>query len=123
MQRCLEQVCQVHERLPPGGILVFLTGQREVEELCKRLRTRYSSSNKTQTSTGTQGMCCMCLALPTFAEGNMKQAPMLCSLQARRLQRLRKAARRTLTTLTTTMRSKTVRAQLRWCRCCHYSAL
>ena len=33
------QVSQIHQQLPPGGILVFLTGQREVEALCKRLRT------------------------------------------------------------------------------------
>ena len=32
------QVCKIHRQLPPGGILVFLTGQREVEQLCKRLR-------------------------------------------------------------------------------------
>ena len=32
------QVCKIHRQLPPGGILVFLTGQREVEHLCKRLR-------------------------------------------------------------------------------------
>ncbi len=37
----LMQVCQIHERLPPGGILVFLTGQREVEYLCRRLRSKY----------------------------------------------------------------------------------
>ena len=35
------QVCQIHERLPPGGILVFLTGQREVEYLCRRLRSKF----------------------------------------------------------------------------------
>ena len=34
----LLQVCKIHRQLPPGGILVFLTGQREVEQLCKRLR-------------------------------------------------------------------------------------
>ncbi len=33
------QVSQIHRQLPPGGILVFMTGQREVESLCKRLRT------------------------------------------------------------------------------------
>lgn len=32
------QVCKIHRQLPPGGILVFLTGQQEVEQLCKRLR-------------------------------------------------------------------------------------
>ena len=32
------QVRQIHQRLPSGGVLVFLTGQREVEQLCRRLR-------------------------------------------------------------------------------------
>ena len=36
------QVVQIHERLPPGGILVFVTGQREVEHLCQRLRTKWA---------------------------------------------------------------------------------
>ena len=34
----LLQVRQLHRALPPGGVLVFLTGQREVEALCRRLR-------------------------------------------------------------------------------------
>ena len=42
----VRQVCQIHERLPPGGILVFLTGQREVEYLCRRLRTKYGVKQK-----------------------------------------------------------------------------
>lgn len=33
-----KKVKQIHRGLPPGGILVFLTGQREVEELCRKLR-------------------------------------------------------------------------------------
>ncbi len=36
------QVCKIHRQLPPGGILVFLTGQREVEHLCKRLRQAFA---------------------------------------------------------------------------------
>lgn len=33
-----KKVLAIHKRLPPGGILVFVTGQREVEYLCKKLR-------------------------------------------------------------------------------------
>ena len=36
------QVCKIHRQLPTGGILVFLTGQREVEHLCKRLRQAFA---------------------------------------------------------------------------------
>ncbi|XP_052202814.1 ATP-dependent RNA helicase DEAH13 [Diospyros lotus] len=32
------KVLAIHKRLPPGGILVFVTGQREVEYLCRKLR-------------------------------------------------------------------------------------
>lgn len=33
-----KKVLAIHKKLPPGGILVFVTGQREVEYLCRRLR-------------------------------------------------------------------------------------
>ncbi|KAK1367944.1 RNA helicase [Heracleum sosnowskyi] len=32
------KVLWIHKNLPPGGILVFVTGQREVEYLCQKLR-------------------------------------------------------------------------------------
>lgn len=33
-----KKVLYIHKKRPPGGILVFATGQREVEYLCKKLR-------------------------------------------------------------------------------------
>ncbi|ERM99068.1 hypothetical protein AMTR_s00101p00092980 [Amborella trichopoda] len=33
-----KKVMSIHKKLPPGGILVFLTGLREVEHLCRKLR-------------------------------------------------------------------------------------
>ena len=33
-----KQILSIHKRLPQGGILVFVTGQREVEYLCQKLR-------------------------------------------------------------------------------------
>ncbi|XP_024025869.1 ATP-dependent RNA helicase DEAH13, partial [Morus notabilis] len=33
-----KKVLAIHKRLPQGGILVFVTGQREVEYLCRKLR-------------------------------------------------------------------------------------
>ncbi|CAZ83426.1 unnamed protein product [Tuber melanosporum] len=36
-----KKVCKVHRRLPPGGILVFLTGQNEITHLLKRLRKTF----------------------------------------------------------------------------------
>ncbi|RZC76808.1 hypothetical protein C5167_000963 [Papaver somniferum] len=35
--QAFKKVMSIHKRLPPGGILVFVTGQREVEYLCKKL--------------------------------------------------------------------------------------
>lgn len=41
MGAAYKKVCAIHRKLPPGGILVFLTGQREVEDLCKKLRKAF----------------------------------------------------------------------------------
>nr|XP_056715451.1 probable ATP-dependent RNA helicase DHX37 [Euleptes europaea] len=38
---CFRKVCKIHRMLPPGGILVFLTGQAEVHSLCRRLRKTF----------------------------------------------------------------------------------
>ncbi|PIA61252.1 hypothetical protein AQUCO_00300647v1 [Aquilegia coerulea] len=38
MGQAYKKVMAIHKRLPAGGILVFVTGQREVEHLCKKLR-------------------------------------------------------------------------------------
>lgn len=32
---------RIHRELPPGGILIFVTGQREVLNLCKRLQAAF----------------------------------------------------------------------------------
>eukprot|EP00873_Tetraselmis_striata_P022552 jgi/Tetstr1/442816/TSEL_030900.t1 len=37
-----KKVCRIHRELPPGAVLVFLTGQREVEHLCKQLRATFA---------------------------------------------------------------------------------
>ncbi|KAI9270879.1 P-loop containing nucleoside triphosphate hydrolase protein [Sporodiniella umbellata] len=36
-----KKISKIHERLPAGGILVFLTGQNEITQLCKKLRKKY----------------------------------------------------------------------------------
>lgn len=36
-----KKVRQIHKKLPPGGILVFLTTQQEIEDLCEQLRRHY----------------------------------------------------------------------------------
>ncbi|EPX73969.1 ATP-dependent RNA helicase Dhr1 [Schizosaccharomyces octosporus yFS286] len=43
-----DKVCKIHNRLPAGAILVFLTGQQEVEQLCSMLRKRFNRSYRPQ---------------------------------------------------------------------------
>jgi ATP-dependent RNA helicase DHX37/DHR1 len=37
-----KKVCKIHARLPPGGILVFMTGQSEIMGLCRKLEAKYA---------------------------------------------------------------------------------
>ena len=37
-QGAIKRVNKIHNKLPPGGILVFLTGHREIEDVCSQLR-------------------------------------------------------------------------------------
>eukprot|EP00013_Stygamoeba_regulata_P028851 CAMPEP_0177647604 /NCGR_PEP_ID=MMETSP0447-20121125/10387_1 /TAXON_ID=0 /ORGANISM="Stygamoeba regulata, Strain BSH-02190019" /LENGTH=978 /DNA_ID=CAMNT_0019150197 /DNA_START=144 /DNA_END=3080 /DNA_ORIENTATION=+ len=41
VQDTFVKVCRIHRKLPEGGILVFLTGQREIEHLCRLLRREF----------------------------------------------------------------------------------
>lgn len=36
-EEAYKKVCQIHRKLPAGGILVFLTGKKEITYMCKRL--------------------------------------------------------------------------------------
>lgn len=38
------KVRQIHKKLPPGGVLVFLSTQREIENLCDLLQTHYAQN-------------------------------------------------------------------------------
>ncbi|KAG1772266.1 P-loop containing nucleoside triphosphate hydrolase protein [Suillus occidentalis] len=37
----VKKAAKIHARLPPGGILIFLTGQNEIQGVCKKLEARY----------------------------------------------------------------------------------
>ncbi|KAG7380675.1 ATP-dependent RNA helicase dhx37 [Phytophthora pseudosyringae] len=37
-----KKVIKIHKKLPEGGVLVFLTGQREILQLCRKLSRTYS---------------------------------------------------------------------------------
>ena len=40
------KVCKIHNKLPAGGILVFLTGKRDIEYFCDKVRKRFDSTYK-----------------------------------------------------------------------------
>ncbi|KAK0504014.1 P-loop containing nucleoside triphosphate hydrolase protein [Armillaria luteobubalina] len=37
----IKKTTKIHTRLPPGGILIFLTGQNEIQGVCRRLDNRF----------------------------------------------------------------------------------
>ena len=37
--------CKIHSRLPEGNVIVFLTGKREILDLCKKLQDEFSGIN------------------------------------------------------------------------------
>jgi ATP-dependent RNA helicase DHX37/DHR1 len=43
VEAAFKVVCKIHGNLPPGGILVFMTGKQEIVELKRRLQQKYPS--------------------------------------------------------------------------------
>ncbi|KAL5482731.1 ECM16 [Sanghuangporus weigelae] len=41
VNEAIRKASKVHARLPPGGILIFLTGQNEITGVCRKLQARY----------------------------------------------------------------------------------
>lgn len=41
-----KKVCKIHARLPPGGVLVFMTGQNEITGLVRRLEKKYGQNGR-----------------------------------------------------------------------------
>ena len=44
VDKAVDVAAQIHESQPPGHVLIFLTGQDEIERACTSLRDRFSSS-------------------------------------------------------------------------------
>ncbi|TPX36362.1 hypothetical protein SmJEL517_g01520 [Synchytrium microbalum] len=42
-----KKICKVHTKLPPGGILVFLSGQGEIQSIVNKLRKTFPASSQT----------------------------------------------------------------------------
>ncbi|XP_067933268.1 probable ATP-dependent RNA helicase DHX37 [Watersipora subatra] len=45
------KICKIHRQLPPGGILVFVTGKQEIHTLCRRLQRTFPSRSKPSSCT------------------------------------------------------------------------
>lgn len=43
VNEAIRKASKIHARLPPGGILIFLTGQNEIIGTCKKLEARYGA--------------------------------------------------------------------------------
>ncbi len=41
VSEAIRKASKIHARLPPGGILIFLTGQNEISGTCKKLEAKY----------------------------------------------------------------------------------
>jgi ATP-dependent RNA helicase DHX37/DHR1 len=46
VDEAFKKVVKIHKKLPEGGVLVFLTGQREILQLCRKLTRAYSVAAK-----------------------------------------------------------------------------
>jgi ATP-dependent RNA helicase DHX37/DHR1 len=46
MQEAFKKACKIHRKLPGGGILIFLTGRREIEWMCRNLREELGKMKK-----------------------------------------------------------------------------
>jgi ATP-dependent RNA helicase DHX37/DHR1 len=62
VDEAFKKVVKIHERLPKGGILVFLTGQEEIRSLCRKLRDRFAPTADLTSKSDLQGPRVRCSA-------------------------------------------------------------
>ncbi|KAK1778393.1 P-loop containing nucleoside triphosphate hydrolase protein [Copromyces sp. CBS 386.78] len=51
VDEAFRKICRGHRKLPPGGMLVFMTGQGEIAQLSKRLKARFGGGMNTASTT------------------------------------------------------------------------
>ncbi|KAH8114512.1 P-loop containing nucleoside triphosphate hydrolase protein, partial [Phellopilus nigrolimitatus] len=44
VSEAIKKTCKIHARLPPGGILIFLTGQNEIAGVCRKFDARFGKA-------------------------------------------------------------------------------
>lgn len=52
VEEALRKVSRGHRKLPPGGMLVFLTGQNEIKQLSKRLKQAFKPTQRGEAAQG-----------------------------------------------------------------------
>lgn len=55
LREAFKKVCKIHSSLPPGGILVFLTGRQEVNSLCRMLKEKFPFNNISKETVDKEG--------------------------------------------------------------------
>jgi ATP-dependent RNA helicase DHX37/DHR1 len=45
VSEAIRKASKIHARLPPGGVLIFLTGQNEISGVCKKLEEKYGAES------------------------------------------------------------------------------
>ena len=46
VEEALKKISRGHKKLPPGGMLIFMTGQNEILSLCKKLNSKFPSAQQ-----------------------------------------------------------------------------
>ena len=69
-----QKVTQIHARLPPGGILVFLTGQAEIEALISRLTRHYARAASRRASAAARQAQAKAAAAAAAGEAAVEEA-------------------------------------------------
>lgn len=52
LEEAFKKTCKIHRKLPPGGILIFLTGQNEITSMVKKLRAEFPTRRNTYAEEG-----------------------------------------------------------------------
>lgn len=45
VNEAIRKASKIHTRLPPGGVLIFLTGQNEISGVCRKLEEKYGAES------------------------------------------------------------------------------
>ena len=52
LEEVYRKVCQIHRKLPDGGVLVFLTGKQEILHMCRKLNRALNKSSLKRSQSG-----------------------------------------------------------------------